>query len=596
MSLTKVSYSMIQNESADIANYGADSTGATDSAVAIQAALNSGAKSVYIPDGSFKTSVALTIPDGVTVYGNGYSSQVFSANAINVFLTNNNVTIDNIRISSTYGDVAPFNSGSGVYVNNSNNVTVKNCYIDGHGSCGVQVTGTSCFTNIQDNLFVGNIGGSGSTIASNNSDICFYTPIGTPSFGFIITGNKCLSDNSQGIYLSALNGNSETICSNNICIVCDTSLAYVSTPTWRRHGIVASYNGGRESRLIISNNVIRNTNWTGIYVQSGVAVSGPTIIQGNMISRTGIANYPISGSLSGGILVGGLASSGTYISDNVIEDHREAGTGGINIVAAYALYTVTPIVVQNNQILNSQGYGIRFAGYSIGVKVDGNFVSNSVKNDIYCAPGSNTYDLGVWDIINNKVIRDNALYNPVWLDNGGNTMIFNVENNTLKGIDNTTNAEVNAGIHTRGSVLLNSTIKNNYIKKFYRGVNHVNYIAAGTRYFSEFCIDYNVFDQCAIGIGLTSTDTTTTVPVEGNRFVNCSSDIGLSTLNGAACLYIAKRNRTTLEIETAASPTTGTWIVGDKSWNTAAASGGAPGWVCTTAGTSGTWKAMANLA
>lgn len=45
-----------------------------------------------------------------------------------------------------------------------------------------------------------------------------------------------------------------------------------------------------------------------------------------------------------------------------------------------------------------------------------------------------------------------------------------------------------------------------------------------------------------------------------------------------------------------AAPTTGTWAVGDKRWNTAPVAAGAPGWVCTTAGTPGTWKAMAALA
>lgn len=45
-----------------------------------------------------------------------------------------------------------------------------------------------------------------------------------------------------------------------------------------------------------------------------------------------------------------------------------------------------------------------------------------------------------------------------------------------------------------------------------------------------------------------------------------------------------------------AAPTTGTWLRGDIVWNTAPAAGGTPGWVCTTAGTPGTWKAMANLA
>ena len=45
-----------------------------------------------------------------------------------------------------------------------------------------------------------------------------------------------------------------------------------------------------------------------------------------------------------------------------------------------------------------------------------------------------------------------------------------------------------------------------------------------------------------------------------------------------------------------AAPTSGTWARGDIMWNTTPSSGGPPGWVCTTAGSPGTWKAMANLA
>jgi hypothetical protein len=45
-----------------------------------------------------------------------------------------------------------------------------------------------------------------------------------------------------------------------------------------------------------------------------------------------------------------------------------------------------------------------------------------------------------------------------------------------------------------------------------------------------------------------------------------------------------------------AAPTTGTWKQGDIVVNTTPSAGGTPGWVCTTAGTPGTWKAMANVA
>lgn len=46
----------------------------------------------------------------------------------------------------------------------------------------------------------------------------------------------------------------------------------------------------------------------------------------------------------------------------------------------------------------------------------------------------------------------------------------------------------------------------------------------------------------------------------------------------------------------AAIPTSGTWAKGDVLYNRNAAAGGSPGWVCTTAGTPGTWKAMPNVA
>ena len=45
----------------------------------------------------------------------------------------------------------------------------------------------------------------------------------------------------------------------------------------------------------------------------------------------------------------------------------------------------------------------------------------------------------------------------------------------------------------------------------------------------------------------------------------------------------------------ATSPSTGTWAQGDICWNTGASGGGSPGWICSAAGTSGTWKTLANV-
>ena len=46
----------------------------------------------------------------------------------------------------------------------------------------------------------------------------------------------------------------------------------------------------------------------------------------------------------------------------------------------------------------------------------------------------------------------------------------------------------------------------------------------------------------------------------------------------------------------AAAPTVGKYAKGSIVFNSAPASGGIPGWVCTTAGTPGTWRAMGVLA
>jgi len=45
-----------------------------------------------------------------------------------------------------------------------------------------------------------------------------------------------------------------------------------------------------------------------------------------------------------------------------------------------------------------------------------------------------------------------------------------------------------------------------------------------------------------------------------------------------------------------AAPASGTWARGSICWNTTPSASGTPGWVCTSAGTPGTWKAMAILA
>jgi hypothetical protein len=56
--------------------------------------------------------------------------------------------------------------------------------------------------------------------------------------------------------------------------------------------------------------------------------------------------------------------------------------------------------------------------------------------------------------------------------------------------------------------------------------------------------------------------------------------------------YVERRK----EYYNSAAPTGGTWNQGDIIWNTTPSAGGTLGWVCTTAGSPGTWKTFASIA
>ena len=68
MALTKATFSMIEGASANVLDFGADPTGSTDSTAAIQAALDSGAGSVYLPEGTYLFST-LTVNENTRLHG-----------------------------------------------------------------------------------------------------------------------------------------------------------------------------------------------------------------------------------------------------------------------------------------------------------------------------------------------------------------------------------------------------------------------------------------------------------------------------------------------------------------------------------------------
>ena len=112
----------------------------------------------------------------------------------------------------------------------------------------------------------------------------------------------------------------------------------------------------------------------------------------------------------------------------------------------------------------------------------------------------------------------------------------------------------------------------------------------------------NLFDG-AFGIDINGTSANNFV--SGNNFINGPQVVGIRT-NASTSNNIVTGNSNTavsnggtrnvfrnkFESEGAAPPTTGTWAHGDIVWDTAPAAGVTVGWVCTSAGTPGTWKSF----
>lgn len=131
MALTKATYSMIQGAVANILDYGADSTGVSDSYAAIQAAVNA-ANAVFIPSGTFLISQEIRLNTNSFLFGAGKSSVikkttelipycVSASNKQNVAIKD--LSLDGNRVITTYS-----NSIQCLYITSCDKVTVENVY------------------------------------------------------------------------------------------------------------------------------------------------------------------------------------------------------------------------------------------------------------------------------------------------------------------------------------------------------------------------------------------------------------------------------------------------------------------------------------
>ena len=428
MSLTKVTFSMIDKISINVRDYGATGDGVTDDAPAIQNAIDAagaaGGGIVYFPPGTYRVATVYSqhggtvtgvpnddrqflvvgydniqlVGDGATIFCNSVTGG-FRLNMIMVFdcenVTIRNLIFDNDGLDITQSRTQAIvtqeakkvlifncrlqNSTFGIFIYRlSESIRISNCWLDG-GGFGILVGGTD----------TGNDPGVISDLVIENNSIQNVTgesiDINQDCRNFIIRNNFCYNSNTSVDGLTP-------IAAESIDVGGDDPLLYGlidgNTIIDFRQYIMGIRIKQATTNLKITNNriftfAVDPVNTQGIRID--VAVE--TQIIGNLISgytdgintsasvtdnsQALITNNIIKNFTTSGIAI---ASNQGKVQNNLIDNSMRAGGANGIFVAG----TPTDVEVTGNTIYgnSTMDYGIRIAG-AINVPVGNNSVNTA---------------------------------------------------------------------------------------------------------------------------------------------------------------------------------------------------------------------------
>jgi parallel beta-helix repeat protein len=603
MALTKAHNRMVEGATANIIDFGADPTGATDSSTAIQAAINSSANAIFIPNGNYLISSTITA-DSLTrkkIYSDRARLFTTSPLTSGVFriIDCTDLELFGVRIEgpASGSGITTGYEKHGIYASGCDGLWIRDCEIfkmDGGGllvleSVNVRIEGNHCYLN--ESLFDIAYGYASTTFIYNK---CF------------IDHNICESANQFGVHVMGV-GRNVFITNNHI------ANKYV-------YGIMVYKNttgANTWSRVVVSGNTVDNISYDtitpsptflggmGIYLQTveratvtgnvvtNVLQNRPDAASPNRtlapaaISLNGVSESTCSGNTVLGSGIDGIdivnvynGNRGTTISGNTIID---AAWHGIYVNATQNI-SVTGNSISGKTTGTIYGSGISVQSHSAQatgqISISSNAIKNGFNTGIVTASGTGTSVDGV-SIVGNEITDVVQTYLQT-----ADTNDLTISNNVLR---NVSSAQGSGFYGLQLSTCTNSSVTGNVIagdstNKFSRGLaitNSTDVVASSNSVMN--------IDQVSYAVYLASN-------TNAHAYLNKSENNTSPVLTPYNIGNDPSTDTNIRVVYVTSVPTTGTFARGSIAWNIEPSAGGAPGWICVATGTPGTWKAMASVA